>query len=227
MEVNKKALNKVANLYLSVGIALIVLSGALLAYPQLPYIFNALEINTPDQEVENISQPIFKDQEKETIPVVEVAKILPPKDENISEVNKLIVPSIGINAEIIGGENSTKALYRGPWMVPDYANPESNYLDQTDRSIIIASHRFGYSSWSREKRDLISFYHLPETKVGNTVVIQWNQREYVYEIIDTDESDFIKPTSADLILYTCKYYNSDVRIFRFANLISINDLPVE
>lgn len=226
MKVNKKALNKVGNLYLSVGVILLLLSGALLAYPQLPYIFNALEINTPDQEVENISQPIFEQEKEEIIPVVEVKKMLPPADENISFTNKLIIPSIGVNAEIIEGDNSTNALYRGPWRVPDYATPESNYLDQTDRSIIIASHRFGYSSWSREKRDLISFYHLPQTSVGNTVVIDWNQREYVYEIIDIDESDLIKPVDADLILYTCKYYNSPVRIFRFANLISINDLPV-
>ena len=88
---------------------------------------------------------------------------------------------------------------------------------------MIASHRFGYSSWSEEKRRLISFFNLPETKVGNRITIIWNQRKYVYEIVEVGETTYVENYDTDLILYTCRYYNSPVRIFRYANLVLIND----
>jgi sortase (surface protein transpeptidase) len=100
-------------------------------------------------------------------------------------------------------------------MSPDYGQPDKN-----DLPIIVAAHRFGYVYWDRETRNRVSFFRLPDTKVGDEIEIIWNQRRYVYEIYAEDESTYIKDYEADLILYTCKYFNSPQRIFRYATRIN-------
>jgi sortase (surface protein transpeptidase) len=223
----QKALNTTGNIYTIVGALLCFASIALLAYPQLPFLLNKLNFNSPEKEVANLNVPVTTEEEPNTVVPVEVPTIqLPDKDLSLTEKNTLIISKIGVKAEIITGEDPVEALKKGPWIVSDYANPEQNYLEETTKSIIIASHRFGYSTWSTELRNQISFFNLPQTKVGDHITIIWNQREYVYEIFETDENKYIKDIEADLILYTCKYYNSPIRIFRFANLISINGNPV-
>ena len=99
-------------------------------------------------------------------------------------------------------------------MVPEFGDPINS-----EKTIIIAAHRFGYSYWSREERSVVSFYNLPKTGIGDTVSIIWDQREFVYEIYKAEESTYITDYDADLILYTCKYFNSPVRIFRYAKTV--------
>ena len=200
---------------------------ALLAYPQLPAIFNKLNLNSPEKEAQTLNTPVSTDTTTPNSEEPNTPQItLPQRDTSLTEKNTIIIPKIGVNAEIMAGEDSTEALKLGPWIVYDFANPEQNYLQETTKSVIIASHRFGYSSWSTEYRNLISFFNLPKTIVGDNIVIIWNQREYIYKIVAAEESTYVKDTDADLILYTCKYYNSPIRIFRYANLITINGEPV-
>jgi len=221
----EKIINTTGNIYIIIGAVLTFTSLSLLAYPQLPYIFNKLNINSPAVEAQTLQTPVTEEKETEQPPLP--PKItLPDKDPSLTETNTLIIPKIGVKAKIITGKDPLKALDKGPWIVYDYANPEQNYLGETTKSIIIASHRFGYSSWTTEYRNKISFFNLPNTKIGDKVIIIWNQREYIYQIFKLDENKYIKDIDADLILYTCKYYNSPIRIFRFANLVSINGEPV-
>lgn len=219
----KKIVNTTGNIYLFIGLLLCFVSLSLLAYPQLPFVFNKLNINSPEVEAQTLTEPVSTTattQEDIDIDIPEIK--LPEKDTSLSASNTLIIPKIGVKAKIIEGKDSKKALDKGPWIVPDYANPEQRYLQETSKSIIIAAHRFGYSSWSTEYRNKYSFFNLPDTKKGNSVVIVWNQREYVYEIVKAEDGKYISKTDADLILYTCKYFNSPIRIFRYANLVSIN-----
>ncbi len=223
----EKIINTTGNIYIIVGAILTFASLSLLAYPQLPYIFNKLNISSPEVEAETLQAPVTEKKDDSTEqPPTHPEITLPEKDSSLTETNTLIIPKIGVKAKIITGKDPLKALDKGPWIVYNYANPEQNYLKETTKSIIIASHRFGYSSWTTEYRNKISFFNLPNTKIGDKVVIIWNQREYVYQIFKTDENKYIKDIDADLILYTCKYYNSPIRIFRFANLVSINGEPV-
>jgi len=223
----EKILNTTGNTYIILGAILTFASLSLLAYPQLPYIFNKLNISSPEVEAETLQTPLTEKKEDDTVKPPRAPQItLPEKDTSLTETNTLIIPKIGVKAKIITGKDPLKALDKGPWIVYDYATPEQNYLKQTTKSVIIASHRFGYSSWSTEYRNKVSFFNLPNTKVGDKITIIWNQREYVYKIFEVDENKYIKDIDADLILYTCKYYNSPIRIFRFANLVSINGEPV-
>lgn len=218
-----KVINITGNIYIIVGAILTFVSLSLLAYPQLPYIFNKLNISSPEVEAETLQTPVTEKKDDDTEqPPTPPEITLPEKDTSLTGTNTLIIPKIGVKAKIITGKDPLKALDKGPWIVYNYADPEQSYLEETTKSIIIASHRFGYSSWSTEYRNKISFFKLPETRIGDTVVIIWNQREYVYKIFKLDENKYIKDIDADLILYTCKYYNSPIRIFRFANLVSIN-----
>ena len=222
----EKIINTTGNIYIIIGAILTFASLSLLAYPQLPYIFNKLNISSPEVEAETLQIPVTENKEDDTEQPPEPPQITLPEKIPLTETNTLIIPKIGVKAKIITGKDPLKALDKGPWIVYDYANPEQNYLGETTKSIIIASHRFGYSSWTTEYRNKISFFNLPNTKIGDKVIIIWNQREYIYQIFKLDENKYIKDIDADLILYTCKYYNSPIRIFRFANLVSINGEPV-
>jgi sortase (surface protein transpeptidase) len=222
---------KIGNIYIGVGTFFCLCAVLLLAYPQLPLILNILSINSPEIERESITQSIYAEEieeiEEEIIEEEEEEIIvLPPRKLELPNVNRIYIPKIGMGADIQTDEDPNIALDKGPWIVPDYADPESRYLRETFRPILIASHRFGYSSWSQEKRNTISFFNLPNTNVGDIVILVWNQREYTFEIFDMDESTFVRETDADLILYTCMYYNSPLRIFRYAYLTTINGEPV-
>jgi sortase (surface protein transpeptidase) len=217
---------KLGNIYIGVGVFFCFCAILLLAYPQLPLILNALSINSPEIEKEAITQPIYAEEieveeevEEEIVEEEEEGIItLPPRKLELPEVNRIYIPKIGVSADIQTDVDPNVALDKGPWIVPEYADPESRYLRESYRPILIASHRFGYSSWSQEKRNSISFFNLPNTDVGDSIIIVWQQREYIFEIFDKNESTFVRETDADLILYTCMYYNSPLRLFRYAYL---------
>ena len=60
---------------------------------------------------------------------------------------------------------------------------------------------------------------MPEVSAGDKIEIIWDQRKFVYEVYDTEEGTDITQYDADLILYTCKFLKSDIRIFTYARLI--------
>jgi len=69
-------------------------------------------------------------------------------------------------------------------------------------------------------RQQISFYNLPSITKRDIIDIIWDQRVFSYEIYNAEESTYISDYNADLILYTCKFYNSPIRIFRYARAIN-------
>ena len=56
--------------------------------------------------------------------------------------------------------------------------------------------------------------------IGDRIEIIWGQRKYVYEIYRAEDSTGIQDYEADLILYTCRLFNSPTRIFRYANRVN-------
>ncbi len=141
---------------------------------------------------------------------------LPPFDPSLTKTNTLIIESIGVNSPIYEGADPKEALQQGPWIVNDFHIPP----DQTP-PVIIASHRWGGIGWNVNERTLKSFYNLPKTKVGDKIVIIWDQRKYEYVIDQVGEGDKIEKYDADLILYTCKlYWESPIRIFRYAHRVN-------
>jgi sortase (surface protein transpeptidase) len=100
-------------------------------------------------------------------------------------------------------------------MVPNFGTPEYN-----DLPIIIAAHRFGYVYWSNDFREKSTFYNLPKLRVGDRVQIIWGQRSYEYEVYKAEDNTQITDYEADLILYTCRMYNSPTRVFRYLKRVN-------
>jgi len=139
---------------------------------------------------------------------------LPAFNPSLPLENGLIIDSIGVRGEIHPGENWQEILQQGIWQVPNFGTPEQ---DQTPT--ILAAHRWGYLSWTNTFRHLNSFYNLPKLKTGDQITINWNQRQYLYQIYAEEVSEQITDYSADLILYTCQLWNSPLRIIKYAKRI--------
>ena len=210
----EKVLKTVTNIYVIVGFLFLTISIVFISIPIAPYIMYRLNPDLTDTEIDNISRRI---SENPIIPVEinEEKSNLPDFDPNLPEDPYLLIPDIKVSSPIGQSSNPEESLKDGTWMASDYGTPEDSTLP-----IIMAAHRFGYVYWDRETRNRVSFFNLPNTDIGDTIEIIWNQRKYEYVIYAADESSFIKDYEADLILYTCKYFNSPQRIFRYANRVN-------
>ncbi len=202
--------------YFTIGVILICLGTAIIILARYPQVWYSLEINTVENEFKTLTKNIEVDLEKyeEEEKEAEVQNVLPPLDLSLPTDNFLYIQSVNITSQIYDGVDYEKLLEKGIWRVHDFGTPEDN------RVTILSSHRFGHFSWTQEQRNTQSFFHLPNTRVGDNIEIVWNQRKYVYEIYKLEEGTNITDYNADLILYTCKLYNSPVRIFRYANRVN-------
>ena len=210
---NKKVfLLSLSKAYTITGISALVLGFALIMVPTVPYIWYVANPSATNQEIERIYEDI-KPEEKE-LEIITQERELPPINPDLPKDPYVIIEKIGVESPISDGENYIKILMNGTWMVPEFGDPIESNL-----SIILAAHRFGYSNWSREERNKVSYFNLPKTTIGDEIKIVWQQREFIYEIYKEEESTYISDYDADLILYTCKYFNSPIRIFRYAKAI--------
>lgn len=209
---SKNLLNKVLNIYTVLGFVFLVGAVVLVSIPIYPYVWYRLNPNATNEDVEKIAKEVI---EIEKVEAGERKSKVPPLDRSLPEGYHVLVPDVKINSPISRSKDYKQALIHGSWIVPEYGTPERDELP-----IILAAHRFGYSSWSTETRNRISYYNLPNTDVGDEIMIYWNQRKYLYKIYAEEESTYISDYSADLILYTCKYFNSPERIFRYAERIN-------
>lgn len=142
----------------------------------------------------------------------------PSYNATLPTENRLIIEKIDFDAPIEESvvENVEEALKKGVWRAADFGTPYARKYPT-----ILAAHRYGYLEWSNEFRRKHSFYNLPKLEEGDRIKIIWNQRTYVYEVIGDSEGDQITNYQADLILYTCKFLNSETRLFKYARLVEI------
>jgi sortase (surface protein transpeptidase) len=214
MAKKSSVLNKISKIYFWIGGIFLLVATLIILSPLYPYIWfriNNESLAKEQQNVESISKEITSTEPSTNNSIDEDIK-LPPQDDSLSEINTLIISSIGVNGQIHENSNPDVGLKQGIWRASKWGNPIDNNFP-----IILASHRFGYLYWSRDFRRLNSFQDLPKTQVGDTVNVIWDQRLFNYEIYKAEENTEVTDYSADLILYTCKSMNSSVRVFRYAN----------
>ncbi len=215
MTEDRNVKNFFSNAYFTIGMILIILATTLIIISKYPHIWYTLDIHSTEGEIEALTNPIeedykaFKDRLKED----KEEDKLPPIDPELPEENTVKIPKIGVNTTIYEGENYEELLKKGAWRVPNLGTPKDN------TTMILSAHRFGYIFWSDEERTEKSFYNLPSTREGDRIKVIWNQRKYEYEIYNAEETREITDADADLILYTCKLYNSPIRIFRYADRV--------
>lgn len=142
---------------------------------------------------------------------------LPERDVSLPMGHYLTIPQIGLDTVIWEGPESNyeEIIKKGVWRVPDLSTP-----DQPGKPVLLVAHRFGYLEWSNEYRTKNSFFNLPKLKTGDEFEIVWDQRRYKYRVSGIEEGTAIGSYEHDLILYTCKFLVSPVRIFVYAERVN-------
>jgi sortase (surface protein transpeptidase) len=181
--------------------------------PVVPMVWYSIKPSVTSDLARILNKPVATEAQAAARPVDEWQ---PPIDEALPEGGWVKIPTIGVKTAIVEqpSEQYEEALKLGVWRVPEFGTPLKRELPT-----ILVAHRFGYLKWTNQYRRENSFFNLPKVSVGEKVYVSWGRREYVYEIYTGDEGTEITDYSADLILYTCQYLESDVRIFRYGRLI--------
>jgi sortase (surface protein transpeptidase) len=151
-----------------------------------------------------------------------ISPTLPPKDNTLPNENRISIPKIGVNSQIVENQNSEIALKEGVWRVGNFNTPTGKAIRSESSPIILASHVYGYDYWTEDFRERVSFRGLSNLIPGDIIEIHWDQRKYTYEIkfgeINTEISNY---SDYDLILYTCEDLSgSENRVIRYAKLIN-------
>jgi sortase A len=111
--------------------------------------------------------------------------------------HRLIIPAIGVDAQVHEGESATEVLKKGLWRRPHTSTP-----DKGGNTVIVA-HRFLYTSGTN------TFYHLPKIRIGDQVSLWWKGKLHSYTVtetmtVDSDHAEIeAESTSPQLTLYTC------------------------
>jgi sortase (surface protein transpeptidase) len=203
-------LKKLARILL-IGSFLSFLLSTILSYPVFVFAWNVTFPNTAEKLSAVLSKPVEMPQQE-----VQGTFYIPAKNPSLTTVPTIRIPKIGIETEILEEslENYEFALQKGVWRVPNFGTP----LEHSAPTILVA-HRFGYLAWNQDYRMQNSFFNLPKLEVGDKVEVIWDQRLFEYEIYLKEENQEMTEYDADLILYTCKFLESDIRIFQYAKLI--------
>ena len=125
--------------------------------------------------------------------------------------NRLILPDIGVDTEVIEGSSiNVIGKNQGVW------HESRNITPNKDGNIVIAGHRFLYRATNGGW-----FYNLPELKVGAKIYLTWDKTVYGYQIYNTrsvlpSQIDIRNPDPAvarKLTLYTCYPLGSTAKRF--------------
>ncbi len=209
--------SKLSLIFTVLAVAAVVLSIASISVPLVPAIWYRLKPDTSKAMSKILARPTvtFGDL------LVgygegELASYQPDFDPSLPKENRLVIPKLEVDTEILEEslENYEEALRRGVWRVPDFGTPFARRYPT-----ILTAHRFGYLVWTNAYRQKNSFFNLPKLVAGDRLEIYWKQRRYTYEIYGGEESEKLTDYKANLILYTCRFLESPIRIFRFAKLV--------
>lgn len=220
----KRGPSTLAAIFAGIAFGLWSIFTILSSYPVGLYLYYTVLPKTSDilgKSLEETSKSISVEAKSEVIQQSEnVTTAVISKDTSLPEGHYLSIPKIGVDTIIWEGEASSyeKVLRKGVWRVNDFATPDQTGIGPA-RPIILAAHRFGYLEWTQEYRLKNSFYKLPDLKSGDEVEIVWDQHRYKYKILKIEEGEKITDYSSDLILYTCKFLVSPIRIFVYAKLM--------
>jgi len=220
----KSGPSTLALIFAGMALALWGIFALLSSYPIGLYFYYSVVPNTTQllsQALRETSNQMVKQYTSDQVKAVEPdVNVEINKDISLPEGHYLNIPSIGVDTVIWEGEldNYDKALHKGVWRVSDFGSPAEASAKEGGRSVILAAHRFGYLDWTQEYRLKNSFYELPKLKNGDVVEIVWDQRRYTYQVQRIEEATEISDYSSDLIMYTCKFLVSPIRIFVYATL---------
>lgn len=163
-------------------------------YPEIYYQRNLKNALQPPQEVQSVST---------------ASAITPTPDQEIYP-DKLIIPKIGVDMEL---GTDPKSLDTAGWITNLY--PDNSPM-------VIAAHRFGWIGMPNDRKISHTLYNIDKLNVGDEMIVQWNRKKQIFkvkDIIEADNNPAIK--DGEILIYTCKFLRSDVRVFVVINKPSI------
>lgn len=218
----KRGPSTLALVFAGMAFALWGIIAALASYPVGLYMYYSVMPRTTEllgKALQETSKQLVAEAKpvnvvKESQVVAEIAR-----DTSLPDGHYLNIPKIGVGTSILEATSDKydEALRKGVWRVPEFASPIEASANE-GKPMILAAHRFGYLEWTQDYRLKNSFYKLPSLRNGDKIEIIWNQRRYTYTVSKVEEGTEIGDYSSDLILYTCKFLVSPVRVFVYAEL---------
>jgi len=131
----------------------------------------------------------------------------------VPEGNRIVIPAINVDSEVLEGED-INVLHNGKtWRRPQTSNPQKG-----GNTVIVAHRYFGQGK--------NTFYHLNKLSVGDEIVIFWEGEEHMYKIDNVFETNpeniAIEDNTEDdmLTLYTCSGLSAERRFVVTARPIS-------
>lgn len=131
------------------------------------------------------------------------------------EINRLIIPKIGVDTAIIEGKNES-ALNQGAWRIPSSSTPDQG------SNTVITGHRFRYLPPNNT-----TFYLLDKLKAGDEIMVVWKRKSYSYavsemRVVESTETSIQDQTKdSRLTLFTC------TPLFSTAKRLVVVARPVE
>ncbi len=206
---------------LSVGLGVVAfvvvgLGAVTAGVPIGPWVWYHLKPSVTTELGKLLHKPVVAQEQTQTARTYDTWQ--PEVDPTLPKGGWMKIEAIQFDSEIYeaSSDHYETALERGVWRVPEFGTPLARQLP-----MILAAHRFGYLAWSNQYRREHSFFNLPKLRVGDRIEIDWGQRRYWYQVYAADQGTQISDYTADLILYTCQYLESDQRIFRYARLVKM------
>ncbi|HRO65522.1 MAG TPA: sortase [Candidatus Dojkabacteria bacterium] len=130
----------------------------------------------------------------------------------IPKENRVVIPAINVDAEILEGETIDILNQGQSWRRPLTSTPEKN------GNTVVVGHRY----FGQGKN---TFYHLNKLTVGEEVIVFWREKEYKYKIekvYETNPQDISveAPTKENVLtLYTCSGLSAEKRLIVVAKPI--------
>jgi LPXTG-site transpeptidase (sortase) family protein len=129
----------------------------------------------------------------------------------VATANELRIPKIGVRTPVLESD-SLDILNKkeGVWHQSGTLNADN---------FVLAGHR-----WKYLPPNTSTFYNLNKLVAGDTIVIDWFQRRYIYTVkqvltVSQDRTDLIQPTAEPRVtLYTCNDKKESERIVVIADL---------
>lgn len=212
----KQGPSTVAAIFFGVAVSAWLLFLLFSSFPVLAYAYYFVRPLTSSLMAKALQETSKQHIPETVVPTPPTSTQIPTKDISLPEGHYVSIPAIGVDTIIWEATEADyeSALKRGVWRVPEFGEP-----GQTGKPTIFVAHRFGYIDWAQSYRLANSFYNLPKLKVGDSVEVIWDQRRYTYSVERVVEGEKIDDYSGDLILYTCKFLVSPLRIFVYARLV--------
>lgn len=196
-------------------------------YPQAQYLYDKIS-NSEEKIIEKeswITNPDYnkeQEQAENLNPTPQIEGENPPSETDIvklnslGQVNKLVVPSIGVDGVIYEGA-TVSTLNNGIWRRPNTSTPDKG------GNTVLSAHRFLYETGP------ITFYHLDKVKMGDKIYVLWNNKRYEYQVFNISE---VLPTQIEveantkdpiITLYTCTpLWTAEKRLVVKAKLLNSN-----